>query len=276
MSLEENVAQHYASDDLLDRIDLAIKEMGADPDHLTIDDLKPVDEFHTGGIEATTALLDQLEITPDMVVFDLGCGLGGTARHIVHRYGSMVHGVDLTDDFITVGRALNERLHVNERIDLKVGSATDIPFDDGLADLVTMFHVGMNIADKKQLFAEAARVLKPGGHFALFDVMRGENDETLTFPVPWSGLPETSQVDAPEVYRNAAAAAGLDLVAERERRQFALDFFANVFEKVAAIGPPPLGINLMMGDTAAEKIQNYIANVEARRIAPVEMIFKRP
>ncbi len=276
MSLEKNVAQHYATSDLLGRIDEAITQLGADPAHLTIDDLKPVDEFHTGGIEATTALLDQLEITPDMVVVDLGCGLGGTARHIVHRYGSMVYGVDLTEDFVTVGRALNERLHVNERIDLKVGSATDLPFDDGLADLVTMFHVGMNIADKKKLFTEAARVLKPGGQFALFDVMRGETDEAITFPVPWSSLPETSHVDAPEVYRDLATAAGLDLVAERERRQFALDFFAHVFEKVAANGPPPLGINLMMGDTAGEKIQNYVANVESGRIAPVEMIFKRP
>ena len=276
MSLVKNVAQHYASGGLLDRIDQAIKEMGADPAHLTIDDLKPVDEFHTGGIEATTALLDQLEITPNMVVVDLGCGLGGTARHIVHRYGSMVHGVDLTEDFVTVGRVMNERLHVNERIELKVGSATDIPFDDGLADLVTMFHVGMNIADKKQLFAEAARVVKSGGHFALFDVMRDENDEDLTFPVPWSGVPETSHVDAPAHYREAAAAAGFTLVTERERRQFALDFFNHIFERIAANGPPPLSTNLMMGDTAGEKIQNYVANVEARRVAPVEMIFKRP
>ena len=85
MSLEKHVAQHYATSDLLGRIDEAITQLGADPAHLTIDNLKPVGEFHTGGIEATTALLDQLEITPDMVVVDLGCGLGGTARHIVHR-----------------------------------------------------------------------------------------------------------------------------------------------------------------------------------------------
>lgn len=276
MSLEEKVAGHYATGDLLDRIDKAIAEMGADPAHLTFDDLKPVDEFHTGGIEATTALLDQLDITPEMVVVDLGCGLGGTARHIVHRHGSMVHGVDLTEDFVAVGRALNERLHVEARIDLKVGSATNLPFEDGMADLVTMFHVGMNIADKKQLFAEAARILKPGGHFALFDVMRAKNEEALIFPLPWSSVPETSHVDAPDVYRAAASAAGLTRVTERERRQFALDYFTQVFERIAANGPAPLGIHLLMEDAAGEKIKNYVANVEAKRIAPVEMIFKRP
>jgi hypothetical protein len=55
-----------------------------------------------------------------------------------------------------------------------------------------------------------------------------------------------------------------------------LDFFARGFAKAAETGPPPLGINLMMGDTAGEKLKNYAANVKARRIAPVEMVFKRP
>jgi SAM-dependent methyltransferase len=276
MSLEENVAQHYASSDLFERILDACRAAGADPDHLTIDDLKPVDEFHTGGIEATTSLLDQLEITPEMVVVDLGCGLGGTARHIVHRYGAMVKGVDLTPDYVATGQALNAKLFLSERIELKVGSATHVPFADGIADLVTLFHVGMNIADKGRLFAEAARLLKPGGHFALFDVMRDSNPDPLVFPVPWAGSGVTSHVDAPEVYRDGAAQAGLVQTSERERRQFALDFFGRVFARLAAKGPPPLGLHLLMGANAGEKMQNYVANVEAERIAPVEMIFQRP
>lgn len=276
MTLEENVARHYASRNLLQRIYDACKVAGADPDHLTVDDLKPVDEFHTGGLEATTALLDQLSITPDMVVIDLGCGIGGTARHIVHRYGSEVQGVDLTKEFVEAGQALNEKLFLNDRISLQVGSATEAPFENETADLVTLFHVGMNIADKETLFAEAARVLKPGGHFALFEVMRDEDTSDLVFPLPWSMLPETSHVVSPDAYRAAATAAGLELIAERERRQFALDFFERAFRRMAEGGTPPLGIHLLMGETAGERLKNYVANVEARRIAPVEMIFRRP
>ncbi|MFQ6550011.1 class I SAM-dependent methyltransferase [Aestuariibius sp. 2305UL40-4] len=276
MTLEQTVARHYGSEDLLARIDDALRKAGVDPDHPTIDDLKPVDEFHTGGIEATTALLDQLTIEPGMQVLDVGCGLGGTARHILHRYGAHVTGVDLTPEFVETGRAINHRLGLDEGIDLHEGSATELPVEDGQVDLVTMFHVGMNLPDKAPLFSEAARVLKPGGHFALFDVMRGENPEDLTYPLPWAGMPETSNVDAPDVYRRAAHAAGLHPVTERDRHQFAIDYFARVFRKIAAEGPPPVGIHLLMGDTASEKLKNYLANVEAGRTIPMEMIFIKP
>lgn len=270
------VADHYTTDDLLGRIDAALRDSGADPDNLSFDDLKPVDEFHTGGIEATTALLDQLRIGPDAQVIDLGCGLGGTARHIHHRYGARVRGIDLTPLFVETGQALNRRLGIDDRVTLQVGDVTDLGFEDGSGDLVTMFHVGMNVADKAAIFAEAARVLKPGGRFALFEVMRDSGDDELVFPLPWAGRAEISHVAAPGIYRRAAHAAGLREVAERERRQFALDYFDRVFRKIAAEGRPPLGIHLLMGETAGEKIKNYVANLQARRVAPVEMIFEKP
>lgn len=276
MTLEEDVARHYANSGLLARIDAALEAAGADPAHPTIDDLKPVDEFHTGGIEATTALLDQLEVTPEMTVVDLGCGLGGTARHLVHRYGATVYGIDLTEEFVATGAALNDRLGLSERIALVTGSVLDLPYEEDAADLITMFHVGMNIADKGQLFAEAARVLKPGGRFAIFDVMQGAVAEDIIFPVPWSGVAETSHVEPPGAYRRAAFDAGLEEVNERDRSDFALQFFGRVFRLIAAQGPPPVGIHLLMGESAGEKIENYVANVKARRIAPTEMIFRKP
>ncbi|MEM7491502.1 MAG: class I SAM-dependent methyltransferase [Pseudomonadota bacterium] len=276
MTLETDVARHYTTDGLIDRIDAALRAMGADPDRPSFDDLKPVDEFHTGGIEATTHLLDQLDITPDTLVADLGSGLGGTARHIVHRYGATVQGVDLTPAFVAAARDLNGRLGLGDRITLAEGSLLDLPWPDASADLAVMFHVGMNIADKPALFAQVARVLRPGGRFALFDVMRDEAEDDLALPVPWSETAETSHVEAPSIYRRAAHAAGLEQMAETDRRAFAMDFYDRVSRKIAAEGPPTLGIHILMGDTAPDKIANYLANIEARRITPVEMIFRKP
>ena len=275
MTLEEDVARHYATGDLLDRIDAALREAGADPAHPGFDALKGVDEFHTGGIEATNALLDHLEITPEMMVVDLGCGLGGTARHLVHRYGATVRGIDLTPALVETARVLNERLGLTDRITLEVGSVLDLPFEDASADLVTMFHVGMNIADKDRLFAEVARVLKPGGTFALFDVMRGAASGDIVFPVPWSETGEMSHVAAPDDYRRAAFDAGMEEVLERDRKEFALEYFGRVFRHIEAEGLPPVGIHLLMRETAGEKIRNYVANLEAGRITPVEMIFRK-
>ena len=270
--IEDRVSAHYTTQDLLGRIRAALSTAGADPDAPTPADLKPVDEFHTGGLEATEGLLAQLEIGAGTRVLDIGCGLGGTARLIADRYGAPVTGIDLTPAYVEVARQLTAL--VGLEAEFHEGSALALPVADASADLATMFHVGMNIADKRGLMTEAARTLAPGGTFALFDVMRtGEGD--LSFPFPWAEEAAFSFVDPPEIYRDAAKAAGLTLKAERNRRDFALDFFARVFAAIEANGPPPVGIHLLMRETAGQKIQNYVACAKAGLIAPVEMIFAK-
>ena len=151
-----------------------------------------------------------------------------------------------------------------------------MPVPDGAFDLAVMMHVGMNIADKPSLMAEVARCLKPGGTFAVFDVMAGTNPEPLDFPVPWSTLAETSFLHSPEAYDAAATAAGLSLRLQEDRSEFAEAFFEKVFAATAESGPPALGIHLMMGDTAPVKFQNYVAALKSKRLRPVEMIWEKP
>ena len=274
--IETLVANHYAGATLLDNIRAALKEAGVDPDAPGIEDLKPVDEFHTGGLEATDALLDQLQITPETRVLDIGCGIGGAARHVAARTGAHVRGFDLTPDFVDTGAALSELVGMSDQTSFQVGSALDIPEPDNSADLALMFHVGMNIEDKETLFSEAARVLIPGGTFALFDVMRG-SDAALTYPFPWAERAAFSFVSPPEGYRAAAKAAGFEQVAERDQSDFAKDFFDRVFARISqAGGPPPVGIHLLMHETGKTKIENYITHLHAGDIAPTEMIFRLP
>ena len=92
--------------------------------------------------------------------------------------------------------------------------------------------------------------------------------------MPWSEVAETSFVAPLSTYVDAAKSAGFEVIASRARTQFALDFFAAAFAKAAEGGPPPLGIHLLMKETAGEKIQNYLANVKSGRAAPTELILK--
>lgn len=272
-TIEDAVAEHYASGALTRRIREALESLGVDPDAATPDDLKPVDEFHTGGVQATEDLLAQVAIGPETAVLDIGSGLGGTARFIASRYGARVEGVDLTPEFVETAQDLSALAGLSELTSFQVGSALDLPVSDGAFDLATMLHVGMNVEDKARLMAEARRALKPGGIFAVFDVMRGDDESAdLLFPLPWSTVAGTSFVVPLAAYE--AAAAGFEIVAARPRAQFALDFFADVFAKVARDGPSPLGIHLLMGETAGDKIKNYVENVKTGRIAPTELILK--
>ncbi|MEL6986186.1 MAG: methyltransferase domain-containing protein, partial [Actinomycetota bacterium] len=204
------VDDHYERRGLLASIDAALAEMGRDLDTITVQDLGPVDEFHVGGRPASVHLLTHLNLDPASArVLDIGCGLGGMARLLASGPAASVVGLDLTAGFVEAGRALNERVGLADRIDLRVGSALDLPFEAEF-DAAVMLHVGMNIEDKPRLFHQVARALRPGGRFALYDLMRVGGGE-IEFPVPWSSGPATSHVASLEQYRAGAEAASFEV-----------------------------------------------------------------
>ncbi|MCB1493383.1 MAG: class I SAM-dependent methyltransferase [Rhodobiaceae bacterium] len=271
------IAAHYATGSLYERILAGLDALGIAADAAGPEDLHPVDEFHSAGIEATNLLFDDLPLRPGETALDIGSGIGGTARKLAHRYGAHMTGVDLTEDYVATARRLSDLVGLSQLTAFQVGSGTDLNFAGGTFDLVLMLHVGMNIEDKARLFAEAARVLKPGGQFAVYDIMDAGGAADIGFPVPWARDGSMSFVDTPQAYRDAALAAGLAARSETDRTAMVRDYFARVLDKMAkAGGPPPLGIHLLMGETAGQKIRNYVSALNAGHLATVEMVFGKP
>lgn len=148
-----------------------------------------------------------------------------------------------------------------------------MPFKDEAFDAVITLHVAMNIPERAALYGEIARVLKPGATLYIFDVMK-KNGEDLLFPVPWAETKDTSHLTTPEEMCSLLEVAGFDVREVGDRTDFALDYFR---ESMAAAvnGPPPLGIHLVMGESAAEKLRNVMVNIENGCIAPVQMVATR-
>lgn len=138
MSDHELIKNHYTHGSLLDAIRAGVHSLGKSPENVTVEDLGPVDEFHTGGRVATKSLLDQLGIEAGHRVLDVGCGLGGTSRFTAHRYGCHVSGIDLTDEYVSTGTALCSWVGLADRIDLQVGDDTSLPFEPASFDRVFM------------------------------------------------------------------------------------------------------------------------------------------
>jgi SAM-dependent methyltransferase len=275
MAEKRTVADHYGHGQLLDGILDGIAKIGKTPETITIDDLAAVDEFHIGGRQATADFVKQFGLSASDHVLDVGCGIGGSSRHVAESHNCRVTGIDLTPEFVETGKILCGWVGMDDRISLHQGSALETGFDADGFDAAYMLHVGMNIADKTTLCAEVARVLRPDGVFGIFDVMK-TNDEPLTFPVPWASVPDLSAVSNPETYKSALTDAGFEITAERDRRDFALDFFAQTQKQMAgASGPPALGLQITMGKDAPVKIKNMVQNITAGRIAPVEIIARK-
>jgi len=276
MHVEQMVSGHYAHGELLTTIENSIARMGKTTDSVTIDDLAAVDEFHIGGRLATEGLLAQLNFSATDKLLDVGCGLGGAARYVANKYRNHVTGIDLTHEYIDTGNVLSAWLKLDSLVELHQGSALAMPFEAASFDGGFMLHVGMNIADKEKLFSEIYRVLRPGTLFGVYDVMRIEEGE-LAYPVPWAADAGSSALATPDQYKTALMATGFAIKSETNRREFALQFFEKLREKMAgAGGPPPLGLHILMKESTPLKIKNMVDNVGANYVAPVEIIVQKP
>ncbi len=272
---DDDVAAHYTSAGLLAAIRDGVAKLGKTPATATVDDLAPVDEFHVGGRQASEHFLGQLGLTSVQHILDVGCGLGGSARFAATRYGCHVTGLDLTDAFVATGKVLCDWVGLAGQVSLRQGSALAMPFEAEAFDGAYMLHVGMNIADKDRLCAEAYRVLRPGAGFGIYDLMR-TGDGELAYPVPWASTPETSIVQTPDDYRRALETAGFTITDECRRREFALEFFAQMQARaVDSGGPAPLGLHLLMGETTPRKLANMVGNIASGTIAPVELMARK-
>ena len=270
--IEERVSQHYSRGDLEQAILDALAKSGKDIDRLTPADLSPVDEFHTAGRQATIELMEQLDFKPGMHIVDIGSGIGGPSRYLAETRDCRVTGIDLTEDYVRTASALAQRVGLSDRVSYRQASALSLPFDDASFDGAMMMHVGMNIEDKAALCREVRRALKPAATFAIFDMMR-MGDGELAFPVHWAASAATSFVAPPADYRRALEDAGFEIVKERSRRDFALDFFRQSAARIKEMGgPPALGIHILMKTDVPQKIANVLANLEKGLIAPTEII----
>lgn len=270
MNVEEQVASYYGHGRLEERILGALARAGKNMDQLSIADLALLDNFHVGGLESTETLAGVMDLRAGMHLLDVGCGIGGPARYFTER-GCRVTGVDLTDEFVRVAQSLSRMLKLDGKTEFRQGSALALPFEDGIFDGAYMIHVGMNLKDKAGVFREIARVLKPGGFFALFDIMQ-KGKGTFDFPVPWAATPDTSFVEPAENYKRALETAGFRIQHERDRTQYALDFMQRMRAQSA---PPVLGVHLLMGEQAPVMLKNVMMAFASGNSGPVEMVATR-
>ena len=272
--MSKAVEAHYTRGNLLEAIREALTAAGKDLSRLTIEDLVLVDEFHLRGREATEELAHQAALTADAHVLDVGSGVGGPARWLASRVGCRVTGIDLTEEFCQAATALTQWVGLSERVQFKQGDALHMPFADASFDAAWTQHVAMNIADKARLYSEVARVVKPGGKFAIYDLLQGPGGEVL-YPVPWAPDASLSFLARPEEMRALLGGAGFKIVHERDTTEIGLAWFRRALERVKAGQRPPLALHSLGGARLPEMLRNVERNLAEDRIRAFEFVSVR-
>lgn len=146
------------------------------------EDIEYTDEFITklqiafgkgflspGGMEEVAKIVEGIDLSGKKVL-DIGVGIGGPACLLVTNHGAgKVTGIDVEEPVLKEAQATVSFQNLQNQIDLQLVEPGPLPFDDATFDIVFSKDSIIHIPDKRALFGEVYRVLKPGGWVVMSD-----------------------------------------------------------------------------------------------------------
>jgi SAM-dependent methyltransferase len=273
MTAQALILDQYGAADFVARVEAVLQQAGLGEGIIPWQALAPLDQFHVGGMAATQALAERLQVTPGASILDLGCGPGGPSRALAAGHGATVTGIDINPALIALATMLTRRTGIADRVSHITADATALPFAPESFDLAWTQHVAMNIADRHALYAGVHRVLRPGGRFALYDVVAG-NAGPLHFPVPWARDPAASFLLTPDATRAVLEACGFEILTWADVTEAGRSWSQN-----QAATPPDqlksLTLPLIMGPDFPARTANLRRNFDQGRARLLQAVMQR-
>ena len=154
-----------------------LRHQGINIESLREDELMHFDQFdHVGEIKNTQMLADIVHLERNMQILDVGGGMGGAARYLAHKYGCRVHVGDLIFDRCRDGLRLTQLAGLNHRVTFHAADAYQLPFREGIFDLIWSQDVFDSVENKDSLLKECRRVLQPAGELIFTDHLQGPTE----------------------------------------------------------------------------------------------------
>ena len=128
-------------------------------------------EDRTDHVQAQIDMIDEVlkwaDVTSATNAVDVGCGIGGSSRHIAKKFNCKAQGITLSPYQAGRGNELAKEQGLSEQTTFQVADALDMPFDDNQFDLVWSLESGEHMPDKQKFVGELFRVCSPGGRILI-------------------------------------------------------------------------------------------------------------
>jgi SAM-dependent methyltransferase len=267
------VENQYHTPGLYENILKQLGEQGVDLENVHRKHIAAVDEFHIRGAEVSRELAIEIGLN-DLLVLDVGCGIGGPSRMLAADYDCQVTGIDLSHEFVRTATALSELVGLQDKTEFIQASALDLPFESGYFDVVWTQHVQMNISDKLMFYSEINRVLSDKGKLIYYDIFQ-KNGEDVNYPVPWANDASVSFLATIADMNQILQELGLKNVLSTDQTSRGAGFLVGLFEMLKKNGPPKIGLNVLMGSSTQEKLINILKGLNEEKIVLQSGIYEK-
>ena len=119
-------------------------------------------------------MADALDLKPGMVVADLGCGVGGPLLEIARHSGARIVGVNSNAYQLEHARRFTEEAGLAHLAEFMLCDFLHVDAPDESFDAVYSIEASAHAPDKVSIYGEAFRLLKPGGHFGVYEYIMTE------------------------------------------------------------------------------------------------------
>ncbi len=187
----------------------------------------------TAGARATAMMAEACAPASGSTVLEVACGTGATARALAERFGARVVATNLSTSQIEQGRAALADAPGRDRISFAVADYHALPFAGGAFDVWWCQEALLYSTDRDRVFAEARRVVRPGGRLVVSDLL-------VTGSIAASALDELARmISAPgfwtaERYEAFFVAAGFEVLARRDGAPHVAATFSCVLDRLRA------------------------------------------
>ena len=272
-ALHTLIENHYHTPGLLEDITKRLESQEVDMDHVYRGHIAGVDEFHVRGAEVSRELANEAGLLGSSIL-GVGCGLGGPSRMLAAEYCCRVTGIDLSHEYIRTAKGLSELVGLQDQTEYLQSNALDLPFKKGTFDVVWTQHVQMNIRNKSKFYSEIERVLRSRGWFIYYDIL-STGSEDVNYPVPWASDASVSFLGTGKKMNNLLEGLGFERILTNDQTMKGIHFLKGLFEKLKVNGPPPLGLNVLMGSSTKQKLANILRGLEEEKIILQSGIYKK-